>query len=313
MTNRSLVSFFILIFFFSYFALGTYIVADYSVTPDEELHRINGFISLKYILSVFNIYNEGLIEFNNIPNLYEDWRKTYGVIFDLPFAIYEILYKPSIQEIFVLRHYGTFLIFFISTIFFYKLIKNFFNDGIFGVLSVLILISTPRIFSHSFYNSKDILFLSFMIFAVYYSVSFLKEQKLKQVIFSSIFCALATNVRVIAIYMPLLVILFYFFLEKKTFKLFIPIYSSIYLIILYCIWPFLWASPIENFLIIFKESVSYPNWWKFKTLYLGDYLNPENLPWHYFFVWFLISSPITYVLLIISGILYFFKFFGSAL
>ena len=70
---------------------------------------------------------------------------------------------------------------------------------------------------------------------------------------------------------------------------------------------FLWASPIENFLIIFKESVSYPNWWKFKTLYLGDYLNPENLPWHYFFVWFLISSPITYVLLIISGIFIFLK------
>ena len=76
MTNRSLISYFIFIFFFSYFALGTYIVDNYSVTPDEELHRINGFISLKYIFSVFNIYNEALIEFNNIPNLYEDWRKT---------------------------------------------------------------------------------------------------------------------------------------------------------------------------------------------------------------------------------------------
>ena len=179
MINRSIISYFIFIFFFSYFALGTYIVDNYSVTPDEELHRINGFISFKYIFSVFNIYNEGFIEFNNIPNLYEDWRKTYGTIFDLPFAIYEMVYKPSIQEIFVLRHYVTFLIFFISTIFFYKLIKNFFNDRLFGVLSVLILISTPRIFSHSFYNSKDILFLSLLIMGAYFCLELLKNYNFK--------------------------------------------------------------------------------------------------------------------------------------
>lgn len=307
MKARSVVNSIILIFFFSYFVIGTHIVDNYSVTPDEELHRINGFISLKYIFSIFNIYDGYLLEFNNIPDLYDDWRKTYGVIFDLPFAVYETFYKTSLEEIFVLRHYINFLIFFISTIYFYKLIKSIFKDKILAALSVLILISTPRIFSHSFYNSKDILFLSLIIIAVYYSVNFLKKQKIKHLILSSIFCALATNVRVLAIYLPLLIMLFYFFFEKKKLKFFFPAYSLSYFLILYCIWPFLWGNPIENFLIVFKESVSYPNWWKFKTLYLGEYLNPENLPWHYFFIWFLITTPIAYIILLVSGIFIFLK------
>ena len=56
-----------------------------------------------------------------------------------------------------------------------------------------------------------------------------------------------------------------------------------------------------------KESASYPIHWDFEILYLGNYLSPENLPWHYFFIWFLSTTPIIFVFIISFEIFIFLK------
>jgi|TARA_B110000881_G_C18589133_1_gene526762 hypothetical protein len=301
----------VIFFFIFYFITGSLIYSDYSVTPDEELHRVNGFITLKYILDTFSINLSNIYDFTNIPSLYNDWRKTYGSIFDLPFAVYEILFEVELNDIYLIRHYTVFIIFFISCIYFYTFLKLAFKNNKLAFLGVIILISTPRIFSHSFYNAKDILFLSLMILSSYYSVNLLKNNKTKYFFLSAIFCALATNIRIIGIYLPILIFLFNFFLEKnmnlKKISIFFFKYFTIYFLALYLIWPFLWANPFENFFLILKESASYPNWWNFKILYLGIYLNPENLPWHYFPVWFLSTTPVIFILIIFLGLIIFLK------
>ena len=48
-------NYFVFIFFLIFFLTGLLIFDDYSITPDEELHRVNGLISLKYILNLFSI------------------------------------------------------------------------------------------------------------------------------------------------------------------------------------------------------------------------------------------------------------------
>ena len=40
-------------------------------------------------------------------------------------------------------------------------------------------------------------------------------------------------------------------------------------------------------------------------MYLGKYINPEILPWHYFFVWFFSTTPVLFIIFIICGIVYF--------
>mgnify|MGYP000887191519 CR=1 FL=1 len=311
MKIKSNFNYLIIFLFFSFFLLGSIIFKDYSVTPDEPLHRINGFISLKYILNLFftNLSNNNLLQ--DIPDLYNDWRRTYGSIFDLPFAYIEFVSEIDIQNIFLLKHYTLFVIYFLSTFYFFLLLKkNLKNDKI-ALIGVLILVSTPRIFSHSFYNSKDILFLSFMIIAVYYSVELLKKYSFKNLFISCILCAFASNIRIIGIYLPVLTFIFYFFIDEKikakTNIKFFFIYFSLFFVILYSIWPFLWLNPIENFLTILKESASYPNHWEFKTLYLGNYLNPENIPWHYFFIWFFSTTPLIFLLIIFNGLFLFLK------
>ena len=88
-------NYFIYIFFLVYLLTGILIFDDYPVTPDEELHRVNGLISLKYILNLFSINWIDSIELVNVPNLYDDWRKSYGVLFDLPiiFKVQRYFYR----------------------------------------------------------------------------------------------------------------------------------------------------------------------------------------------------------------------------
>ena len=101
-------NYFIFIFFLSFFLIGSSIFSDYPVTPDEPLHRINGFISLKYIIDLFSINLDNIEALRDIPELYSDWRRTYGSLFDLPFAFIEFSYDISIQNIFLIKHYFLF-------------------------------------------------------------------------------------------------------------------------------------------------------------------------------------------------------------
>ena len=176
---------------------------------------------------------------------------------------------------------------------------------------MFILVTSPRIFSHSFFNSKDILFLSLLIIAVFYCLKLLQKINLKYIFLACMFCAFASNIRILGIYLPILTAIFYFFQEKNnkqiSFFKFTIIFFSLYFVILYLIWPFLWLNPIDNFFLILRESALYPNHWNFKTLYLGNYLNPENIPWHYFFVWFTFTTPILYLLFILFGLFLFLK------
>ena len=300
------------IFFLIFLCIGSLIFNDYPVTPDEPLHRINGFISLKYIFELFIPDSLLLSELGNIPDLNNDWRKTYGVLFDLPLSSIEILFNLNIQDAFLLRHFLTFLIFFISTIFFFYLLKiHLKTNNFLSLLGVLILISAPRIFSNSFYNGKDILFLSLIIIATFYCLNLLKNFNKKNLFLACLFCAFASNIRIMGIYLPVLTYIFYVFLPddqklKKNINFFLYFFLG-YFLILYITWPFLWLNPLENFFSILKESASYPIHWDFEILYLGNYLSPENLPWHYFFIWFLSTTPIIFVFIILFGIFIFLK------
>lgn len=298
-------------FFIIYLITGSLIFNDYLVTPDEELHRINGLISLKYICNLFTIDIFGIKEFTHVPNLYDDWRKTYGVLFDLPTSFIQLYFKINNQDIFLIRHYLTFIIFFFSNIYFYRLIKNNLKNEKLALLGVFMLTTSPRFFSHSFFNSKDILFLSLLIIAVFYCIKLLQKTNVKYFILAGMFCAFATNIRIIGIYLPILTLFFFYFREESIKKIstlkFFFIFFIFYFGFLYLTWPYLWLNPIGNFFLILKESTSYPIHWDFKTLYLDEYLNPQNIPWHYFFVWFASTTPILFLLIIIMGVFLFLK------
>ena len=141
-----------IVFFFFYLILGTKIYKDYGISTDEEFHRALSLYWLKYIFSYFpnSSLNEILslkINLLNDPTLPNpEMYPFYGVVFDLPLALIEIIFNVKDSfDYFYLRHYLKFLIFFVSSIFFFKIIFLRFNNWFLSFIGSILYIFSPRI------------------------------------------------------------------------------------------------------------------------------------------------------------------------
>ena len=153
---------FVYLIFLAIFVLGITIYKDYGLNIDDEWYKENGEFYYQYIKLLFNGHNTTPL--NDIESLS---TKIIGfsvpymnpVLFELPQIYFSNLFglKTS-KEIYEFGHLLNFLIFFISLIFFYKLVCKIFNSIYSGLLASLILFTSPRIFAESFYNSRDIFF-----------------------------------------------------------------------------------------------------------------------------------------------------------
>ncbi len=303
----------VIIFFSIIFLIGTLTFSDYGISIDEDNSRVNGFVSLKYILELLNSnLLHDLEQIINAPKINNYFEQGNGVIFDLPFALFELIFKVNdTRQIFLIKHFFTFIIFFISLICFYFILKKRFNSLIFGIIGVLFLFLSPRIFSQSFYNSKDIIFMALNIINIYFGIKYLDNSNFKNTIFFSIFSSLSTGTRLLGIYLPILFLIFKSIqiLRSKT-KLgrqFLNILTSFILILIfiYIFFPYLWSDPITNFSDAFTKigNIKHEQY----NLFLGEWIPATYVPWNYSIIWILVSNPISYVILFIIGLLIAFR------
>ena len=309
-------SLYIKLLFFFYFLLGLLIYKDFGVGIEEHFQRQNGFYWLNYFFSNSNFnnfkelvnikYNLILTNNQNLPN--PDYFNFYGIIFDLPLAFIETLLKLESSKLyFELRHLFTFLIFFISSIFFYKIIKNRFNDKLIIFIGLFFYVASPRIFGDSFHNNKDILFLSFLIIAISYLFDLFKNYNNKTLILFCLFSAIATSTRIMGIYLPILAIIFYyleFLIKKYTFKDFLKISLQIFFLFiffLYLHYPYIWELNLLNIGSWFNKFF---HWMDIKVLYSGEYYSIKYLPRSYLPTWILITTPLSICLFILIGALF---------
>ena len=288
-----------------FLVIGILSYQDFGLSVDEWDLRLLGFVNLKYITDIFfHDVSTKLDEILLIPDISDYHGNTHGVIFALPMAFIEYFFNISdSQKYYFIRHYFNHLIFIISNFYFFLLVKERFNSWFYGVLGGLFLFLSPRIFAESFYNQKDILFLSLFIINLYYGMLFLKSPSLKNSILFSVSTALSIDIRIMGlIIVPIIVFFTYLkYLRNKNFKIFIFISTYLILFPLFTIlfWPFLWESPLIHFIEIFKSLSSYTN--VGYVFYLGNYHESLNVPWHYILVWIGITTPIFYLVLFIIG------------
>ena len=251
--------------FLIFFFIGLSTFKDYGISVDEEYGRSAGFYWLNYILS-FTSFDElknlvsiklGQIEGFSLQ-LPKDYP-FYGVPFDLPVAFLEVIFQiENPKNYFYLKHFLNFLLFFISSIFFYKLLLNRFSNYSISLIGTLFFVLSPRIYGSSFFNNKDLIFLSLVTIATYFCLKSFDKPSYKNLLIFSIFAALSTSQRILGIFLPITFVIFYFlsFLSNdKNIKdlpgiIFFCIFYFLFLIIF---WPFLWSGPIDNFLLTFEK------------------------------------------------------------
>ena len=288
-----------------FFIIGILSYQDFGISVDEWDLRVLGFVNLKYITEIFfkNI-SVKLDEILLIPKISDYSSNTHGAIFAVPMAFVEYFFNiTDSQKYYFIRHYFSHLIFLISNFYFFLLVKERFNNWIYGIFGGLFLFLSPRIFAESFYNQKDILFLSLFIINLYYGMHFLKSPSLKNSILFSFTTALAIDIRIMGIIIaPIIVFVAYLkYLRNKNFKISagISTYLILFPLLTILFWPYLWENPFTHFVQVFKILSSYPL--RGYTFYLGDYYEISNLPWHYIFVWIGITTPVFYLALFILG------------
>ncbi|MDJ1505981.1 phospholipid carrier-dependent glycosyltransferase [Xanthocytophaga agilis] len=292
-------------FFLIYLFVGIFSFTDYGISFDEKTNRMNGLVSAKYTIKKLGI-NVPLGDQKAIPDLYDYKDQDYGVIFDLPMLIIEKLLKCNVKDSFRLRHFFTFLIFFISTIYFYKTAILITNQRLLALLVTLFLIVSPRIFAESFYNSKDIVCLAFFIITTYYLLLFSESFTLNYCFWLSLFTSMAICTRVVALMVPLIIVFVSIqaLVEKKYTprKILLNTFICLSLILFFSIlfWPFLWEDPFSNIATVFKNMKQFR--WKNSVLYMGMYVPAGDLPKHYIPVYILITTPILYSLFFFLGI-----------
>ena len=318
---QKLITYSLFVFFF---LTGVLIFKDYGISTDEDFQRLVGFYWLNYIANFFPGSNF-LLDVQNKIKLIGDLTlsvesgetfKYYGIIYDLPLAFIETVFNiTDPKNFFYLRHFFNFFLFWISSIFFYKILIIRFKNWSLAIFGVFFYVLSPRIFAESFYNNKDLILLSLFSISFYYVLIFFKKENKLNSIKLGFISAVCTCSRVLGILLIITCLLIYIFDLISLFKERIKSYNKYivlvfsYSIFLIIIWPYLWENPFKNFYNTIKIFSNYLH--IMQVLYNGDYYYSNNLPWHYSIVWPAITTPILYIFFFILGFFFFIKRFLS--
>jgi hypothetical protein len=329
------------LFFIVYLLIGLWLYKDYGLSWDEETNRITGAISALYINGKFNyrllsrdalaakqdrIRTEDDIYWDEDPNsqilsfteetLLTHVERDHGPFFELILIAMEALFNlEDSRDVHLTRHFFTFLLFFVSVWFFYLLTTHRFNNWIVGLLGASFLILSPRIFADSFYNSKDLAFLSLFIIATYSLIRFLNNPSVPNAALHAATNAASIDIRIVGVVIPAVTFLFITIdvLKSSSIRAKLRDISPsllVYIFLLPCLtilfWPYLWENPIHNFVQAFRDMSRFR--FNEEMLYLGKYISSTSVPWHYVPVWIIVTTPLFYFFCFLVGLYYLGKF-----
>jgi len=281
--------------FFSIYALVGYLIyKDYGVSADEQNDYRRGAINYdRFVGGPLSQYRKACHESDTICY--------YPPLFSM--LLYWYAPGGDTQTIYWRRHQLTFAFFAFSVFVFFLIGKKIFKDWKIGLLGALFLIISPRIFAQSFYNPKDIPFLSAYVISIYTLLLFLEKKNIFTAILHGIAIGVMCSIRtpgLIVIPITFFFYLFDLFLSRDNWKSYLKaglllLISSIIAAGL-VVWftPKLYTDPLANYIEIFNMMKRYP--WGDYQLYMGQNIS-NHIPWHYSIVWFSISSPIFYLVL----------------
>lgn len=281
------------IFFILFFIFGCFVFSDYGISIDERVSRIqNGEINYNYIKT------------GNSNELLSTREKYHGPAYEFfLYAAEKFFNITESRDVYLLRHGLTFLTFFISVLFFYKLNLKVFKSNVAGLFGCIMLVISPRIFAESFYNSKDLVMLCFCIMASYTMFLFVEKQTILMALIHAALCGFVIDIRMMGLLLPLLTIFMYVFQKKKK-AIPLLLFVCYTVVFVFAFWPILWIDPLTHFVKAFKEMSNYQGG---TLLYMGNIVSTLELPWHYLPVWISITTPICYTLFFFIGIFFLIK------
>lgn len=287
-----------MIFFCLALVISLLTYKDYGVSWDEAIQRDLGLVSYNYA-------------FNNDTALLTHHDKALGTGFEMPLIIAEkCLNITDSRDVYLMRHLTIHLFFLICVFGGYILAFRLFKSRVIASLAFILLAFHPRIYAHSFFNSKDLPFLSVTILVLLMAQLAFEKNKVIWYSLLGLACGYATSIRSMGvIFIPciglfLLADLLRGFADKSVAKaaaLNMLMCAAGFCVALYVAWPYLWHDPIHRFVGSFQ---SLANIFSGGTvLFNGRVFPSEKLPLDYMPIWFSITMPELWLVCGLTGLL----------
>lgn len=306
----------IAVIFACMFIVGILHYQDYGVSVDETIQRQHSLIAYKYIMQ--QVFHHDVKELAKYPNLQDYPYRYYGTFLQLPMVFLEDVnsFFNDMGDVMRTRHLITFLYCFIGYLCFYALGKRVFQNRWIALLGSVMLYLYPRFFATQFFYIKDMLFVASFMAAMWATVLLIEKEG--KPLYGLLFCfvaAICANVRFIGMIFPALVIGYWFIRDVFIRKVYrqgfkavlrrVGAYTALvlgFLAIYVAIHPACWETPLRSIIAVIK-TFSYYDTWQGSTMFMGQWVPWNDVPWYFIPVWLLISLPVWYQLLFFCALI----------
>ena len=275
---------------------GVAAAGDYGITPDTANQRQTAQGNLDYIRG-----RADRIE----SYFYHD--RVYGVAFELPLLLAEqALGLSDPYYINRLRSTLTHLFFILGAFCCYRLAYHLFNNRLIALLALLFFLLHPRLYGHSFVNTKDLPFLSMFAITLYLLERAFRRDTIGAFLLLGVAVGILTNLRIMGgMLIPAVLALRGLDLlpaagrpERRHILGTGGVFIGAAGLTVYALSPYAWTNPWDYLATNLALTVNHP--FVEGQLFRGQWIPSDQLPPHYNATWFSITMPPP--LLLLGGI-----------
>ena len=279
--------------------VGVAVLGDYGQGLDTKKQRHLATRTLEFISGQADSLSQ---------NEDQDSDRYYGMAFELPLLLVErILGLEDSHDILLSRHLLTHLFFLAAALCCSLLTYRTFNNRLLALLALLLFVLHPRLYAHSFFNSKDLPFLSMFMICLYLTHWAFKKDGLRPFLMLGCAVGILANLRIMGIMLlPMVLAMRALDLlqapseERKHVAATGGAFATACLCTLYAAYPYFWANPLE-LLVALQELSRHPT--IPYQLFQGNWVSADSLPPHFIPTWIAVSTPPATLLLTAVGLL----------
>ena len=284
-----------LIALIAFAAVGAAVLDDYGVSMDESAQRSYGHAAIDYVLG----------DADARPT---DHNRYYGVAFESPLVLVErLLGLTDSRAVYLSRHLLTHLFFLTGGFFCWLLAFRLFRDRRLALLALLLFLLQPRLYAHSFFNTKDIPFLAMFMIALYLLQRAFRRDTAAAFALCGVGVGLLVNLRVMGLLLaaavPALRALDLLQASGPAERRRVLATAGAFLLAaaaaLYAVSPHLWRNPLAlvDAVVTLAQHPSHV-----RTLFQGEVVGWPEIPPHYLPTWMAITTPPAALLLSLTGV-----------
>ena len=277
---------------------GLAIVDDYGVSPDAGDQFLITIDTLNYVLH------------GNPGELGVLAHRFTGVAFELPLLLLMewVLGLEDPRHIYLTRHVLMHLFFLLGGFCCYLLAFRLSGDRLVALLVMLLFLLSPRLYAHSFFNSKDPVAASAFVMALLFASRAFDKDSLGAYRWCGAMAGLVVNLRILGIALFAIVLVFQAWAwfqagggaARRQVATATGVFALWGVLVLFISLPYLWGDPAGRLAEMVAIMRDHPT--VHRELFRGQVFSGAALPWDYMLRWFAISQPPVTLLLGLLGL-----------